>query len=90
MLLMMVIGLDDLLSGHRTQFNRELPSKPNRTGSGYLQTVNYVDRETGQMRDLMTHLFDFFDVPSGGRPGPVRYGVPDKLGRKAQARENAR
>lgn len=41
--------------------------------------VSYADHETGQQRDLMTHLFDFFDVPSGGRPGPVRYGVPDKL-----------
>jgi hypothetical protein len=41
--------------------------------------VSYHDRETGQLRDLMTHLFDFFDVPSGGKPGPVRYGVPDKL-----------
>jgi len=46
MLLMMVIRLDDLLSGHRTQFNRELPSKPNRTGSGYLQTNS--DEETIQ------------------------------------------
>jgi replication initiator protein len=41
--------------------------------------VTYLDQESGQMRDLMTHLFDFFDVPSGGKPGPVRYGVPDKL-----------
>ena len=41
--------------------------------------VSYVDAESGQPRDLMTHLFNFFDMPSGGRPGPVRYGVPDKL-----------
>ena len=39
----------------------------------------HVDAETGQPRDLMTHLFNFFDMPSGGQPGPVRYGVPDKL-----------
>ena len=41
--------------------------------------VSYMDAESGQPRDLMTHLFNFFDMPSGGRPGPVRYGVPDKL-----------
>ena len=41
--------------------------------------VSYTDPVSGQPRDLMTHLFNFFDVPSGGRPGPVRYGVPDKL-----------
>lgn len=41
--------------------------------------VSYVDPHTGQPRDLMTHLFNFFDVPSGSRAGPVRYGVPDKL-----------
>ena len=41
--------------------------------------VSYVDKASGEPRDLMTHLFNFFDIPSGGRPGPVRYGVPDKL-----------
>ena len=41
--------------------------------------VSYVDAETGQPRDLMTHLFNFFELPADGSPGPVRYGVPDKL-----------
>lgn len=41
--------------------------------------VSYVDKATGESRDLMTHLFNFFDIPSGGRPGSIRYGVPDKL-----------
>jgi hypothetical protein len=41
--------------------------------------VSYIDAESGQPRDLMTHLFNFFDVPSNGRPGAVRFGVPDKL-----------
>ena len=46
---------------------------------GVQVVVSYVDAESGQPRDLMTHLFNFFDMPSGGRPGPVRCGVPDKL-----------
>ena len=41
--------------------------------------VSYVDPESGDPRDLMTHLFNFFDIPSNGRPGSIRYGVPDKL-----------
>lgn len=41
--------------------------------------VSYIDQDSGEPRDLMTHLFNFFDVPSGGKPGFVRYGVPDKL-----------
>lgn len=41
--------------------------------------VSYVDKTTGEFRDLMTHLFNFFDIPSGCRPGLIRYGVPDKL-----------
>jgi hypothetical protein len=41
--------------------------------------VSYLDAVTGQPRDLMTHLFDFFEVPSDGHPGPVRFAVPDKL-----------
>jgi hypothetical protein len=41
--------------------------------------VSYIDQDSGEPRDLMTHLFNFFDVPSGGKPGSVRYGVPDKL-----------
>lgn len=41
--------------------------------------VSYADRNTGYPRNLMTHLFDFFDMPSDGMPGPVRYGIPDKL-----------
>ncbi len=49
--------------------------------------VSYLDAETGVSRDLMTHLFDFFDLPSGGRPGPVRFSVPDKL-RPILARSN--
>lgn len=49
--------------------------------------VSYLDPETGSPRDLMTHLFNFFELPSGGRPGPVRYGVPDKL-RPILARSN--
>ena len=41
--------------------------------------VSYIDQKSGEPRDLMTHLFNFFDVPSNGRPGSIRYGVPDKL-----------
>jgi hypothetical protein len=41
--------------------------------------VSYIDQDSGEPRDLMTHLFNFFDLPSGGKPGSVRYGVPDKL-----------
>lgn len=41
--------------------------------------VSYIDEISGEPRDLMTHLFNFFDLPSGGRSGMIRYGVPEKL-----------
>jgi hypothetical protein len=41
--------------------------------------VSYVDKKTGQPRDLLTHLFNFFELPATGHSGPVRYGVVDQL-----------
>ena len=41
--------------------------------------VSYIDAKTKQPRDLVTHLFNFFDMPSAGASGPVRYGVVDQL-----------
>ncbi len=38
--------------------------------------VSYIDMDSGEPRDLITHLFNFFDIPAAGRSGPVRYGVP--------------
>ena len=41
--------------------------------------VSYVEKKTGQPRDLMTHLFNFVDLPGKGLIGPVRYSVVDQL-----------
>ncbi len=41
--------------------------------------VSYVEKKTGQPRDLLTHLFNFVDLPGKGLAGPVRYSVVDQL-----------
>ena len=40
--------------------------------------VSYTDQATGEARELVTHLFNFFDRSASGN-GLVRFGIPEEL-----------